>query len=148
MNMKSLFPIVLLLIANVVSAQSTSGQPKWKVTVKVMDEDGNPKTGANVGIGSYSNSVPIGMNGLSDDNGMFTLSANGAGVVSCGAEKPGYYRSTGVKKEFRDQIDGKWQPWNPVLELKLRPIGNPIAMYARRIETKLQSEDEALGFDL
>lgn len=146
--MRVLISITLLLIGNLVSAQSMSEQPEWRITVKVMDENGRPIMGANVGIGSYSNSIPIGIKGLSDNDGIFALSAHAAGIVSCGAEKAGYYQSTGVKKEFRDQVNGEWQPWNPVLELKLRPIGNPIAMYARQVETKLQKEDEPLGFDL
>jgi hypothetical protein len=127
------------------------GPHKWTATVKVIGEDGNPIVGANVSV-QYT--VPTEPNssdqtygeakGTTDTNGMFkafhTDSSLGLGIV---VEKSGYY-STHWGHEF--YFDDKRR--HPSFTLTLRKIGDPVPMYAKHEETKLQTEDKPIGFDL
>jgi hypothetical protein len=127
------------------------GPHQWTATVKVVGEDGNPIVGANVSV-QYT--VPAEPNsggqtygevkGTTDINGIFkashTDSSLGLGIV---VEKSEYY-STHWGHEF--YFDEKRQ--HPSFTLTLRKIGNPVPMYAKHEETKLQMEDKPIGFDL
>ena len=38
-----------------------------------------------------------------------------------------------VGRRIAQRLDGRWLPWNPVITLILKPILNPIPMYARKV---------------
>ena len=60
----------------------------------------------------------------------------------------GYYGNRGGIN-FTNVSHGKWQPWNPVLELRLDRILNPIPMYAKKIRDAIMPRDgQPLGYDL
>lgn len=71
---------------------------KWTVTLKVIDDTGQPVTNANAGVGSYfgprteekDNATSI--DGITDTNGLFTAShVAWGGLLSFVAEKNGYF---------------------------------------------------------
>jgi hypothetical protein len=53
----------------------------------------------------------------------------------------GYYDDYGIKFDYTSQSFGVWQPDNPTIEFKLKPIKNPIALYAKRINLKIPLDD-------
>jgi hypothetical protein len=148
--MKQLICTVLLLAANLLSAQQKTDNHEWKVTIKVVDENSSPVPGARAGVGYYSNSTPASIDGLTDADGVFEAShSTGPSLLGYDlgieAEKNGYYaarRSANLKAQY-DPVG-----WSPTINLLLKKVGKPIPMYAKREETKVQKEDEPVGFDL
>jgi hypothetical protein len=56
---------------------------------------------------------------------------------------------TGVKEHrFTDTKLGKWQPWNPTIEIVLKPILNPIPMYRTTVTNHIPRPSHKFGFDL
>ncbi|HEY5747868.1 MAG TPA: hypothetical protein VIU12_17465, partial [Chryseolinea sp.] len=50
---------------------------------------------------------------------------------------------------FNKKNGGRWEPWNPTVEMVLKPIVNPIPMYARRVDTiDIPTVGQPVGFDL
>ena len=119
----------------------------WKVTLKIVDDAGNPVAGAKAVVGYlFTNQIV----GLSDTNGLFTASHTDKsfGLVFL-ASKEGYYS---FRQNYDMGFDYQYNEakWNPTQTIVLRKIGNPIPMYARRKESgmMLQREGEPMGFDL
>jgi hypothetical protein len=92
--------------------------------------------------------------GITDNDGMVTLSMPSLdGKFGYGATKSGYYRSSGDSYQCKITKNNKWQPWNPTIDLVLKPIINPTPMYARRIgqlpeALSVPVLDAPVGFDL
>lgn len=146
--MKKLVLLGVILAGNVAFAQIVTRLPEWKVTVKVVNEDGRPVPDAKVGVGSSTNLVDFNIERMTDTNGIVTVSAHAAGVVGCVTKRPGYYRTVGPDREFRNEVNGRWQPWNPLLKVTLKRIVNPIPMYAKRIIYEMPTNDTPVGLDL
>lgn len=142
--------------------QAQLGPHKWTATIKVVGEDGNPIAGAGVAV-SYTlpplpNSNPDeGANwgeakGLTDDNGDFSAShTDSSWGLGINVEKVGYYPThAGHDLYVPGQFDDKTvaASRNATITLVLKKIGNPIAMYAKKEETKMPKENEPVGFDL
>ncbi len=126
------------------------GPHQWTATVKVIGEDGNPMTGANVAV-SYdipatpeSNGETYGeVKGITDGNGMFIASHTdrslGLAVI---VNKPDCY-TTQIGYQF--YFDEKRQ--NPTFTLILKKIGTPIAMYAKQIDSiRFPEFNKAIGY--
>lgn len=136
-------------------AQTTNLQrPEWKATVKVIDESEEPVPGATAqmswNVNGPDNSLTYGKTeGITDDNGILKTSheANSSIGLAFVATKAGYYSSR-KGYELAQLKDNDPAKWNPNVTLVLRKIGQPIPMYAKRVETKVQKEDEPIGFDL
>lgn len=127
-----------------------------KVTLKVVDEDGNPIQNAKVGVGFriYTQggwgSKEKGVDGVTDKQGIFSTSALADDYVGFYANRDGYYESEGHYK-FKERSLGRWEPWNPELKVVLRKIINPVPMYARDTKKsglKIPVSNKAIGFDL
>src|SRR6266404_266487 len=145
--------ILTVLVGCSYSQSTNSGKP-WKATVKVIDEAGQPVDGADVTIGYYvpppeDETIALGSTkGKSDANGFFSASGQTRSVdLLFGAGKDGYYRS-----HLDHELGAPYQydpvKWSPEVTLVLRKIGQPIPMYAKREEAKVQKENEPVGFDL
>jgi hypothetical protein len=137
------------------SAHAQDAQvPEWRITVQVVDEANQPVTNATVKVAWHILPPPdqsialTNVSGLTDQNGVYaTVQRSGSIEVMCGAEKPGYYSAGRVHDfaKFRKNDPAKLNPW---VTLVLRKIGNPIPMFAKKAETKVQKENEPVGFDL
>ena len=162
MILNRLLPVLLLLVTTSVLALPTA-----KITVKVIDEQGEPIEGAKAGMGlmtSKGKGAGWGTNssrvkGMTDDEGIFIGEGNTQPYLSFSATKDGYYGSGGKFKAFTG-VSGflgfrKYEPWNPTLELILKKIINPIPMYTVVMDTSYREDypdvpvlNRFVGFDL
>ncbi len=135
-----------------------------RVTIAALDEAGLPVVGARVQAG-FSRSIAAGQGwgsgpsikvaGTTDTNGLCTLSGNGdGGVVAFSASMDGFYSCGGYEVIFTNRgglLGSKWQPWNPVVTMRMQRIVNPIPLIAKvqgdmRYETPLESGE--IAYDL
>ncbi len=136
-----LTPAIALLLLSLTGCICFSAlAPLAKVTLRVVDESGKPIAGASAGVtfnygGTWTDPGKfVGAKGLTDTNGYFSASGRTEWGIAYGARQSGYYRTTGLKYIFREPKLGRWQPWNPELKVVLKKIGQPTAMYAKRVE--------------
>ena len=149
--MKKIICLILTVAATgCVQAQNFQ---EWKVTLKAVDDDGQPVTNAQAWV-AYG--IPPSaqrskdwdkVEGLTDDSGIFVAEHQDTGSYSLGIHirKAGYYPTDHVYDlgaTYTQEI------WNPNLTMVLKKIGEPIAMYAKKEETKMPKDNESVGFDL
>jgi len=120
-----------------------------KVTVTVVDEDGNPIDAALVKIRFQGGTLDKdAVTGLTDNKGVFSVSGFSAdGVVGGGVRKTGYYKSA-LHHDFHRNILGMWQPWDKEIKVVLRPKINPVPMYVGNKWVQIPAIDKEIGFDL
>lgn len=135
------------------AAVAVKTYPDAKISIKVIDEGRTPVANAEVGIGfeimstRYFGNETVPVSGETNVAGEFTGSALSDRSLGFTVRKAGYYPTTGTYS-FKEAVANKWQPWNPTLEVILRKIGTPTAMYARRVRVEIPVVDEQIGFDL
>lgn len=147
----------ICLISFSVAAACVLAQPvrelhQWKANFTIVDDEGNPVSGAQVTIG-YDIPPPPGeryaegkISGLTDTNGMFTAShRDGAFGLGFRVEKSGYYGAWGTRGLGIEYVPAKW---NVTLTLVLKKIVNPIPMYARQVDSGPPAFGKPVGFDL
>jgi len=123
-------------------SQTVSALPTAKITIKVIDSQGNPIEGAKTGIGfELPKSIgegwgvnTYGNTDVSDGDGLFTNEGETSPHVTYAVSKEGYYRSDGKFTKFTGTTGilgfRKYEPWNPTIEVVLKKVIDPIAMYA------------------
>lgn len=125
--------------------------PKAMMTFKVIDEEGNPISGIEVGVGFGRNtgagSTTVGESTVTGSDGKCILKGNSLDFVTYIVRKCGFYGVSGIYK-FSSKSNGEWQPWNPEIKVVLRKIENPVPMYARRFSNVLPATDKDIGCDL
>jgi len=146
--------IIFVMLAMQNSYSWGSSLSEGSITIRVVDEDGKPFEGADVGLGFEKNTskgtekIPI--KGTSNNNGIFTGSAKTINYVSYRVSKNGYYDSWGEYR-FQGRNGGRWEPWNPEIKVILRKIENPVPMYARNTQMspiEIPVVGKEIGFDL
>lgn len=143
--MKTIVALLISLIAgNCAYAQT---EHEWKVTLRVVDESGDPIPGAKASVGYFANSQPASIDGLTDSNGIFVASRHAySGELGFSAEKADYYTTIKTAYDLGDPYNyAKWNP-NPILVLK--KIGMPIPMYAKKERIEIPEINKPIGFDL
>ena len=150
--MKTKILICLIALLAVAATNVAVGQfelPKVKLTVKVLDEAGNPFHNAEVQLNFQDPITHKGVliQGNTDVSGLFTKEGNCNGMIGGCVQKSGYYMS-GFPFKLTNIVDGKWLPWNPTCVTVLRPIGKPVALYAKTVHLQLPALEEPCGFDL
>ena len=122
---------------------------KAKVTVQVFDEAGKPFPNADVQIGfdDPKTRLAVYSKGKTDVHGLFTAEGVCDGMMGGSIKKDGYYDS-GFPFKITGEKDGKWLPWNPICKTTLRPIGKPVALYAKTVHLEIPELDKPYGFDL
>ena len=150
MTMKTKLFVCLGALLGVAAAVQQVGWPIAKLTVHVVGEQGEAVPGAKVTIGfreklsdRYARVI-----GETDTQGKFTAEGHSDKRLLSGASKHGYYNSGSPSTIFKDSILGKWQPWNPVEEIVLRPIGNPVTLAAKHVQAHVPVLDQPCGYDL
>ena len=141
----------IILLAALTAATNVTVQhfelPAAKVTVKVVDENGQPVENADVSLGFGDMSVK----GVTDVNGLFTGEGR-CGVAGMGTTitKDGYYLGSAPISRFRKHngILNRWEPWNETYTAILRPIVKPVALYAKRVQTQIPTLDQPCSYDL
>ncbi len=149
--MKKIICLILTMAATAcIHAQSFQ---QWKVSLKVVDEDGQSVTNAQAWIAygippsEHQTNDWDKIEGLTDNNGAFTATHQDTGSYSLGIHirKVGYYPTDYV---YDLGPSYKQELWNPSLTMTLKKIGKPIPMYAKKQEIKVPKENEPIGFDL
>jgi hypothetical protein len=157
--MNKVFTILLVPIGLSLAPKTFGGTlPSAKVTIKVVEAGNSPIQDATVRA-TFQNATLDPKNwGTGRDNRIQTASTDQQGVASLegysdgelggGVRKDGYYRGWWNPYKFPGKDDGRWQPWNPTIQVTLRRIMSPIPMYARRVNTGLPNQNQDIGFDL
>jgi len=132
-----------------------------KITLHLTTDDGKVLANFPCGAGSWINNLSnpsdrtSSVDGKTDENGNVTLTLPclfGEVNISTKCSVSGYYPN-GLKYQFTNSVGGKWQPWNPTINLVVTPILNPIPMYARSLgvagsNLNLPAKNTPIGFDL
>lgn len=125
-----------------------------KVTLRVIDSKGVPVPEAEVKV-AFSprdpNEAGKNITGLTDKDGLFVASGKTTYDVSYSASKTNYYLTV-RKFPFYWQgtacaKDGRWQPWNPTLEVVLKEKRKPIPMLFTWETKVLVPKEKSVGFD-
>ena len=152
--MKNLIGIILISVLTGCAAQLSPLAPEWKATVKVVDEAAQPIPNATVIIGYYvpppaGESIALAKKtGLTNTNGVFSASERSRSYdLTFKAQKEGYYPSSQIY-ELGHPSQYNASEWSPSLTLALKKIGQPIPMYAKRVNTHVPVMNKPLGFDL
>jgi hypothetical protein len=127
--------------------------PKFEVTFKVVDENGNPIKDARARLYYYTesdfgNSVSTNATGLTDSRGVFFASVqpSSSGVAMI-VNKDGYYESRqGMELYDREEYDPV--KWHPKPTFVLKDIRKPIPMYAGRVNGGPPTNGQPVGLDL
>ena len=153
--------LILMITANIFALtkqeyiKALRKGPKAKITFHVVDDDNHPVTNAYMRIGFIISDSPGGyipFKGYTDTNGMFLAKGKLRNEITYYITKEGYYTTSGAyhfrKSNCYDRIKhGKWQPWNPTIEVILREKKNPIPMYAKYVRANVPGTNEWYGYD-
>lgn len=157
--MKAIFRLCLILsiILTVCTNVSCLNIPRVKVTFRFTNQDGEPAIGVPISFGLATNYA---VRGETDENGFFVgegyahdkyLLIAAYGVDGKPHEK--YYRMS-YEKQVADwenvPEDGKWKPWNEIVDFIIKEKKNPIPMYHCRLwdfKYHVPMLNEWLGYD-
>ena len=146
----------VVLVFNLLTFKLQANEGRF--TVHAVDETGRAITGAVVkaqfmlagmpgaGWGDYKlNNVE----GITDAGGKCIITGKGDdSSASAGIFKDGYYVNT-CRIAFTNSQLGRWQPWNPTVEVVLKKIGIQVPMYAKKVwQAQIPSEGKPVGYDL
>jgi len=146
--------IIILAAATIAAtnvAVSSLERPKAKVTARIVDENRKAIIDANVRFsfsGALDDTAVVKVEGMTDAQGEFAGEGHCRRDIGTSVTKDGYYESVVNLPKFTEHAGGKWQPWNPACETILRPIGKPIALYAKKIQADVPTLDQLCGYDL
>ncbi len=125
------------------------------VTVKAVDDSGTPLPDADVEAFFYVlDKQPNKRTGKTDSSGRLTVRANATWDVRCFVRKEGYYDGIGTHYLQHDLHvgsvrNGRWQPWNPEIEVVLKKKGKSAnSLRSRTFPLVLPSSDAWYGFDM
>jgi hypothetical protein len=133
--------------------QTAITRSSFNVSVAVVDDENRPVAEADAGF-SWGR---IGDSKLDSDfsrklttkEGLAEFSGStGTNTYAYGATKDGYYPSRGLNGAFDHANHGQWQPWGKRLTVVLKPIKNPVPMYAKRIDMLVPEVGKPVGYDL
>lgn len=148
--MKTKLLICLGALFGVAAAVQQVGWPLAKLTVHVRGEQGEPISDANVRIGFREklSNRDVWAIGATDSDGKFTAEGYSDRRLGGSVRKEGYYDSGTGWTIFHEAVLGKWQPWDSVAAVALRPIGKPVALYAKTGWFDIPIVGQPCGFDL
>lgn len=138
--------VVIVWVCVTVMPSTVQALGLAKIKVIVIDESGSPIDGAHLNIRFSSGSGTI--KGYTDEQGVFeTKAMSNDGVILGDITKNGYYES-GIAHSFYVTRFGIWQPFGKELIVVMRPIINPVPMYAIDKAMKFPAFGSEVGFDL
>lgn len=152
---QKLFLLTCILLTFIGAQPSHCFSNRAEITIKTINEDGQPIQGANIVI-SFNNNKPGGgtsvdlVKGISNSDGEFAGAASCNGHVAVNITKNGFYKSKG-KYDYQSKSVFGWKPNNPTITILLREIENPVPMYSRDTNVSLIEIPEVgkeIGFDL
>ena len=150
---------ILLYLLQIVTYGCTQ-YPTAKITIHAVNQDGDPISDYKIQAAfAYGKEQ---LSAFPDKNGYVTFQSPALtfavfsmlpkfDIYNPGVEK--YYRNI-IRyrfENFKENVkDGKWQPWNPTIELLLKERVNPIPMYATSCSNRLKIPllNTWCGFDM
>jgi len=146
-----------LAILNLTPVCGASLNVQAQITVHVFNDSNKPVPNFKYGIGSFviaAWNIPAtttNVEGSTDNNGYITLTVpteTHQVYYSALGANPGYYYDKGGEYFFNNVQNGKCQPWNPTVKVVVKPILNPIAMFAQAARLTIPAKSDPVGFDL
>lgn len=145
-----------------------SVQSGWSATlydaafrIRVTDEEGAPVTNAEVvatfpHVESFSPTERKQYKGFTDTNGFCAIVGKCNNPIPWRVDKDGYYRLANMKFEGTNMVAGRYEPWNPLVEVQLRRIQKPVPFLGRYVGSGILSSRDVCvpklgqsdGFDL
>jgi hypothetical protein len=134
-------------------------RPRAQITFVVKDDFGKPVRNVDVTMSTFHHWVPSSGFGKdirerykskTDDNGKAILSGESLkGEFTYGAyAQSGYYYNGRLAHRFVEKKNGRWEPWNPTIEIIYKPILNPIPYIGgESYEIVIPKKEEPIGFD-
>jgi hypothetical protein len=131
--------------------------PFARVTVKVLDEAGNPVPNATVSFSfvdklhsTWGSPAEYSIKTKTNAAGIASEWGPSEGTMPCDIQKDGYYYGGPWIPPFNDIsfFLHLWLPWNPKCVVVLKKILNPVPMYARPVRLVMPAQDQPVGFDL
>ncbi len=148
--------LALVLCAVLCGCQAVGRDPLLKLTFHVVDDEGKAVEGAKAGFGGGGRPKSNGaegegarVDGYTDALGVFTGEVRVWDATESGYEvsKQGHYTAW-ASFSARPAVWGKWQPWNPTIEVVLKRIKNPVPMFAKRVSGEVPAKEKDVGYDL
>ena len=153
MTMKTKLLVCLAALLGVAAVEKVqqSTMPRTRFTVKVLSEDNKPMPGATVKV--YFTDPATRQDrpeqGTTNDQGLYLAEGYFAGGPLGGSvTQKGFYESGWSGPTINGLESGRWQPWDEIYTTHLRPVLNPVPMYAKVVQTTLPSVNKACGYDL
>jgi len=169
--MKFAFVTLSFSLLAFLNVEAIERRPTACLTIHVVDDSGSNVTNVAVNISTFWRHIPgegFGRDegktifGTTDTNGLVTLSIPClTGHINYSLRLPdnvkffnahtsisGFYWSNGGRVRFNASQNGKWHPWNPTVELKIKRIINPIPLYVKTAKLKYPMLGKPCGFDL
>ena len=144
--MSNAFKCFFILIGMVMVSNDACGAFHAKLTLKLIDDEARALTNMHV-VAGFDTSADT--SGSTDSNGLFTCSGESiCGDAAYFVQTDGYYRSQGQYKYTGGITNGCFQPWNPVVNVLVRKIINPIPMIGKRVMIEVPELERAVGYDL
>jgi hypothetical protein len=155
--------LALLWFPSFISRVSAEDRAPAEVTFNVQDDFGKPVSGATIAMSTFHHwvagegfgkDVSETFTGVTGADGKVTITGSSlSGSFSYATrEKLGFYRGGGGSIQFKQKLDGKWQPWNPTAQIVMKEMVNPIPMYAFKAGSgeaiTIPVANKAVGFDL
>lgn len=122
-----------------------------KVTLHVVDTEGKevPDASVNLTFAFRQKNKPL--TGLTDSNGLFVAQGTLTDDIIYRVTKAGYYETFDrfflEKAATRCLENGRWIPWNPMVEVVLKEKRKPISMYVKKVEFKFPENVQKMGYD-
>jgi len=141
--MKTLLGIILFGMTIGCGYAQTEPSHEWKVTLKVVDDTGQPVAGAEVLV----NYLSTHFSGITDTNGVFTASHVDQSVqLAFQVQKLGYYS---YQTQYLLGFKYDTEKWHPTVTTILKRVSKPIAMYAKQnLQMVFPEYNKAIGYDL
>lgn len=135
-----------------------------RLTIKVVTDEGVPVAGAVVRASTFDHWIPgegfgrdvnVTTTASTDKQGVAVIEAHSRdGSFGIGITEQSRFYQGGISDyRLKEVKDGKWYPWNPVIEVVFKPRLNPIPMYGMKVgdmptPLELPVKDKPVGFDL
>jgi hypothetical protein len=147
----SILILVGVFFSVMVQAANQIELPKFRVTAQVLDEQGKPISAAEIELifgEPFDANAIVKIEGLTDSEGKFTGEGHSGGSYGARIRKKGFYLSGLGAPSLVDPESGRWKPWDPLVVTVLRRIGNPTALYAKRVQAEIPELNKPCGYDL
>lgn len=141
--------VIFVLLFAVIKTVPVHALGMAKLTLKVIDEEGQPLEGAKVVLHFQGGDLDKdATRGETNYQGIYSASGYSSdGVTGGGVYKDDYYKSVFAHDFYVTKL-GMWQPWGKELTVVMRPIVNPVPMYVRNRYFDFPWIGKEIGFDL